>query len=350
MVTRQLDDSLLIKAFRRQPIERFPVWMMRQAGRYQASYRTLREKHTLLEIVKTPELAAKVTVAAIDEFDFDAAIIFSDILIVLEALGLDLEFVKGEGPKLSALKDEKDFDKLRVPDATEAFSYTLDATRMVVSQLEPRGIPLIGFTGAPFTLACYAIEGGGSRDYVTARKLALTRPDLFQKLNEKIVDTAAAFLLAQAKAGAHALQIFDSWAGVLSPGDFERFALPYAKSLIERVRPCGLPIVYFSTGTSSYLPLLSQTGADVIGVDWRADISDALATLGNKHAVQGNLDSTYLFASWDALKTESLRVLDAAKRSASNDTGYVFNLGHGILQHTPESNVKRLVELVKANG
>lgn len=317
--------------------------MMRQAGRYQASYRALREKHDLIEIVKRPELAAKVTIAAIDEFGFDAAIIFSDILIVLEAMGLSLEFVKGEGPKLSPLKDETDFARLRVPDAEEAFAYTLDAIKLTNHELKPRGVPLIGFAGAPFTLACYAIEGGGSRDFMAAKRLAYTRPDLFNLLCSRIVDTSCAFLLAQAKAGAHALQIFDSWAGVLSPYDYARYALPHVKTLVNRLKAACLPIVYFSTGTGSYLPLLAETGADVIGVDWRVDIAQALSLFKNKHAVQGNLDPVCLFAPWEELKRETLRISNAG----AMHEGFVFNLGHGILQHTPEDNVKRVVELLR---
>lgn len=343
----KLEQSLLIRAFKKEAIPRFPVWMMRQAGRYQASYRALREKHTLLEMVKTPELAAQVTIAAIDEFDFDAAIIFSDILIVLESMGLDLEFVKGEGPKLSAIEGEADIAKLRVPDPVEAFSYTLDAIKMATASLDTRGVPLIGFAGAPFTLACYALEGGGSRDYLAAKRLAFSRPDLFQLLCDKIADTCAAFLLEQAKAGASALQIFDSWAGVLSPTDYERFALPFAKKVVELVRPAGIPIVYFSTGTSSYLPLLAQTRADGIGLDWRANLQAAFHEIGNHHAIQGNLDSAYLFAPWQELKSQASRLLDNARACAPNGTGFVFNLGHGIMQHTPERNVKLLVELVK---
>jgi uroporphyrinogen decarboxylase len=346
-VASRIENSLFLRSVRHQEIERFPVWMMRQAGRYQASYRALREKHTLLEIVKTPELAAKVTIAAIDEFDFDAGIIFSDILIVLEGMGLSLEFVKGEGPKLSPLREESDFASLRVPDAEEAFAYTLDAIRLTTHELNPRGVPLIGFAGAPFTLACYAIEGGGSRDFMAAKRLAYSRPDLFHKLCSTVVDTSAAFLIAQAKAGAHALQIFDSWAGVLSPSDYTRYALPYVKALVERIKVTGLPIVYFGTGMSSFLPLLKQTGADVIGADWRIDIGDALDQLGDTHTVQGNLDPAYLFAPREALEAETLRILNTAKAHAKDGTGFVFNLGHGILQHTPEENVKRVVGLAK---
>lgn len=336
-----INQSLFIRALQKQPIERFPVWMMRQAGRYQASYRALREKHSLIEIVKTPELAAKVTLNAMDEFGFDAAIIFSDILIVLEAMGLDLEFVKGEGPRLSPLVHEADFANLRVPSTSAAFAYTLDAMRLVAAELDPRGLPVIGFAGAPFTLACYAIEGGGSRDFSSAKKLAYSRPDLFDKLCSHIADVSGSFLLAQAQAGASALQIFDSWAGVLSPHDFARYALPYIKKLVGIAKQSGLPVIYFSTGTTSYLPLLLETGADALSVDWRIDIGDAFTSC----ALQGNLDPVKLLGTWSELSADCRRILETAKRKAQ--TGYVFNLGHGILQHTPEDNVKRVVELVK---
>lgn len=341
----QIAQSLLLKAFRREPTVRPPIWMMRQAGRYQASYRALREKHALLDIVKTPELASQVTVAAVDEFDFDAAIIFSDILIVLEAMGLELAFMKGEGPKLSPLKEEGDFKRLRVPNADEAFAYTLSAIRMTSEALTPRGVPLIGFCGAPFTLACYAIEGGGSRDYVAAKQLAYQRPDLYEALCHRIVDTAATFLIAQARAGACALQIFDSWAGILSPSDYATLALPYAKALVERVRCAGVPIVYFSTGTGSYLPLVSQTRADVIGIDWRTDLGHALGALKTQHAVQGNLDPALLFAPEQKLRDACSEIMETAQ--ANSDASFIFNLGHGILQHTPESQVKAVVQWIK---
>ena len=346
----KLDDSLLIRAFRRETIPRFPIWMMRQAGRYQASYRRLREKHSLLQIVKTPELASQVTIAAIDEFDFDAGIIFSDILIVLQEMGLELEFLKGEGPKLSPIATASDIEKLRVPHPEEAFSYTLDAIARSAAELNSRRIPLIGFVGAPFTLACYALEGGGSKEYLKVKALALSQPELFNMLCDKILKTCTKFLLAQAKAGASALQIFDSWAGILSPRDYERFALPYAKQLVENVREAQVPVIYFSTGTSSYLRLLSQTGADVIGIDWRADIAQAFSVLSATHAIQGNLDPSYLFAPWEELKAQAISILDVATRRSLARSGFVFNLGHGILQHTPEASVRRLVELVKLSA
>jgi len=334
-----------LAACRRQPVDATPIWLMRQAGRYMAEYRALRERHTILEIIKTPELACEVTLQPITAFDLDAAIIFADILPPLEGMGINLEFVKGDGPVIrNPLRTAADVDGLRVTPPEESLWFTLEAVRLARQELAVRGIPLIGFSGAPFTLAAYAVEGGGSQHHARVKSLMLAEPAVWRRLMEKLSEIVGTYLLAQARAGAQALQLFDSWVGQLSPADYREHVMPYTQRAIEIARPAGVPIIHFGTGTSGMLPLIREAGGDVIGVDWRIDLAAAWAQLGPDVAIQGNLDPMTLLAPWPTLKRQAQQVLDAA--CAAGRPGHIFNLGHGVLPTTPIDNVRRLVDCV----
>ena len=334
-------DSRFLKACRREPVDATPVWLMRQAGRYMAEYRKLREKYTILEIIKSPELACEVTMQPINAFDLDAAIIFADILPPLEGMGLDLEFIKGEGPVIhNPVRSAADVDNLRVLPSEETLAFTLDAIRLTRNELASRGIPLIGFSGAPFTLASYAVEGGTSKNRIHLKGMMMGEPDTWHALMTKLSDVAGHYLLAQAQAGAQTLQLFDSWVGDLSPDDYEQYVMPYSQRVIEIARAGGVPIIHFGTNTNGMLELIRDAGGDVIGVDWRIRLDDARARLGDGVVIQGNLDPVALFAPWEALKARTQQVLDQA------DGSHIFNLGHGILPKTPVDNVKRLVDFV----
>lgn len=338
-----VEDSRFLRACRREPVDATPVWLMRQAGRYMHEYRTLREKYSILQMIKSPELACEVTMQPIRAFDLDAAIIFADILPPLEGMGLQLEFVKGEGPLIrNPVRSAEDIHRLRVLPPEEALSFTLDAIRLARKELEPRRIPLIGFSGAPFTLASYAVEGEGSRNRVHVKSLMMSQPDLWHALMEKLSEVAGRYLLAQAKAGAQALQLFDSWVGELSPYDYEKLVLPWSRRALEIAAQAGVPVIHFGTNTSAMLPLIRQAGGSVIGVDWRIDLAEAWRILGDDVAVQGNLDPVALFAEWPALQERAGAILDSVRGRA----GHIFNLGHGILPGTPVENVQRLIDFV----
>jgi uroporphyrinogen decarboxylase len=342
-VMTDLHDSRFLRACRREPVDATPIWLMRQAGRYMDEYQTLRRSYGILDIIKTPELAAEVTMQPINAFDLDAAIIFADILPPLEAMGLDLEYVGGEGPVFhNPVRAPRDVEALRVHPPEEALGFTLEAIRLVRAELDPLGIPLIGFSGAPFTLAAYAVEGGGSRNHAAVKRMMMADPESWQLLMEKLSTVVGEYLLAQARAGAHALQIFDSWVGELSPADYRAHVAPYTRRAIDIVREAGVPIIHFGTNTSGMLEDIRDAGGDVIGVDWRIDLSDAWARLGAEVAVQGNLDPVALLAPWDELEARARYVLD----QAGGRPGYIFNLGHGVLPPTPVDNVKRLAEFV----
>jgi uroporphyrinogen decarboxylase len=338
-----MTEPRFLRACRRQPVDVTPIWLMRQAGRYMIEYRTLREKHSILEIIKTPELACEVTLQPLDAFDLDAAIIFADILPPLDGMGLHLEFARGEGPVIhNPVRTPQDVENLRTPPPEEALGFTLQAIRMMRTELDSRGIPLIGFSGAPFTVASYAIEGGSSRNYVHAKGMMMSDPQNWHKLMEKLTVVVGEYLVAQAKAGAQALQLFDSWVGALSPDDYREYVLPYSRRAIEMARATGVPVIHFGTETAGILDLIKEAGSDVIGVDWRVNLDTAWQRLGDDVAVQGNLDPIALFAPWPELKRRAQRVLD----QAAGRPGHIFNLGHGILPQTPVENVKRLVDFV----
>lgn len=341
--TQTLMDSRFLKACRREATDATPIWLMRQAGRYMPEYRALREKYTILELIKTPALACEVTLQPLHAFNLDAGIIFADILPPLQGMGLELDFVRGEGPVIyNPVRSAEDVDRLQVRPAEETLAFTLEAIRLTRHELAGRGIPLIGFSGAPFTLASYAVEGGGSSRRVKVKSLMMNQPLVWHRLMSKLSEVAGDYLLAQAQAGAQALQIFDSWVGELSPYDYERFVMPYSQRAIEIASQSGVPIIHFGTGTSGMLKLIQQAGGDVIGVDWRIGLAQAWEMLGDAVSVQGNLDPIALFADWEALKTRATNILDSVK----GKRGHIFNLGHGILPETPVENVRRLVDFV----
>lgn len=337
-----MNDTFL-RACRRQPVEHTPVWLMRQAGRYMAEYRAIRQRYSFLEMVKTPDVAAEVTLQPINAFPLDAAIVFADILPPLEGMGMHLTFEKGEGPVLhNPLRSPADIDALRQPDPRETVAYTIEAVRLVKQQLAGR-VPLIGFSGAPFTLASYAIEGGSSRDYRNAKGVMYRHPQAWKTLMEKLTGLISEYLVAQVEAGADAVQIFDSWAGALSPFDYAEYVLPYVQQCVAHIRErCQVPVIYFGTDMNGLIPLLRQSGADVLGADWRIPLDDFWAQVGPDVAVQGNLDPATLFAPWPEIERRAADIL----RRAAGRPGHIFNLGHGILTETPVENVKQLVEFV----
>ena len=337
--------SVFLRACRGLPTERTPVWLMRQAGRYMPEYRALRERHGMLELIRTPELAAEVTLQPIEAFGFDAAIIFSDILPPLVGMGLELDFVRGEGPHIAnPIGRPYDVDLLGTPPAEETMQGTLEAIRIVARELAPRDIPVIGFAGAPFTLASYAIEGGATKDFARTKAFMLSEPAAWQRLMTKLVTVQADYLVAQAEAGAAALQVFDSWAGrAVGRSDYVRLAQPYNTRLFEAVRRAGVPVVNFSLGVGAYLEEAVACGGDVIGVDWQLPLATAWARIGHDRPVQGNLDPTALLAPWRELRPRIDEVLDGA----AGRPGHVFNVGHGVLPSTPVESVRRLVEYVR---
>ncbi len=360
-------SNLLLQAARRQPTDRTPIWLMRQAGRYMSVYRAVRERHGFLQMVKTSEVAAEVTLQPIEAFAMDAAIIFADILPPLEGLGLHLTFEKGEGPVIhNPIRTLADIAALRDYNAEEVSGYTLEALRLVRNAL-PADTALFGFSGAPFTLASYAIEGGSSKEYRRTKQLMYHEPEHWHALMAKLSDLVADYLVAQVHAGADIVQIFDSWAGALAPGDYAEYVLPHVQSAITKFRtalkdegrktedgsehqpsafslqPSIPPVVYFGTDMNGMLPLLRQTGADVLGLDWRITLADGWAAYGPSVAVQGNLDPLVLHAPWPEVERRAKAILD----EAAGRPGHIFNVGHGILTETPEDNVRRLVEFVQ---
>ena len=336
-----MSNDRFLKACRREPVDRTPVWFMRQAGRYMEEYQRVRKNHGILDICKIPELAAEVTLQPVERFPLDAAIIFADILLPLESMGLDLTFREKEGPVIgNPVRHEDDVKRLRTVDG-DAFRFSSDAVRVTQKLLRGR-VPLIGFAGAPFTLASYAIEGSGTRNYLTTKQMMFRRPDQWHALLDKLADVVTVYLQNQIRAGAQAVQLFDSWVGCLSPGDYRDYALPHVKSIIDRVQPEGIPIIYFGTGTSTLLPLMRSAGSDVLGLDWHVELDEAWARIGYDVAVQGNLDPVALFGPLPELER---RINDILKR-AGQRAGHVFNLGHGILPETPVDHVAAAIEFV----
>jgi uroporphyrinogen decarboxylase len=321
-----------------------PVWLLRQAGRYLPEYRALREQHSMLELIRTPELAAQVTLMPVERFGVDAAIVFSDILPPLVGMGLDLDFVKGDGPRIgSPIASTRDVDLLGTPPAEETMAETLEAIRLVRAELEPRVVPVIGFAGAPFTLASYAIEGGTSKDFTKTKAFMLSEPAAWRRLLTKLATVQADYLLAQARAGAQALQVFDSWAGrALGREDYLRYVAPHNRELFAAVARAGVPVINFSLGTSSYLADAAACGGDVVGLDWQLPLDEAWRRVGFERPVQGNLDPASLLAPWRELRARIDDVLDRA----AGRPGHVFNVGHGVVPQTPVDNVRRLVEHV----
>ncbi len=329
-----------MRACRREQVPYTPVWLMRQAGRYMKEYRDVRARHTFLEMCKKPEVASEVTVYAAHRLGVDAAIIFADILLIIEPMGLDLEFAKGEGPVIhNPVRSAEDVKRVREVEDVSSLSYVYDAIKITRRELRPN-IPLIGFCGAPFTLASYICEGGGSKNYINTKRLMYTDAGAWHALMSLIARALARYLNAQAEAGAQAVQIFDSWVGALSPDDYREFVLPHTREVIGQVKP-GVPVIHFGTGTAGLLELMKEAGGDVIGLDWRVRLDEAWARLGDV-AVMGNFDSIALFTMPDIIRQRAKAILD----QAANRPGHVFNLGHGILPETPVENVVALVEAV----
>jgi len=328
-------------ACRRQLTNYTPIWLMRQAGRYMREYRALRKKYSFLGMCKNPELAAQVTLQPIEKFGLDAAIIFSDILIPLEPMGVEFEFARGEGPVFHhPLQGMKDVEKLRVIEPEEELSFLMRAIQIVRKELEGK-IPLIGFSGAPFTLASYIIEGGHSKNYILTKSLMYQDRSTWDALMEKISEMLIRYLNAQIQSGVQALQLFDSWVGCLSPRDYEEYILPYSQKVIKGIDK-KVPLIHFATSSSTLLELMNQAGGDVIGIDWRMNIREAWERLDYGVAIQGNLDPVILLASVDLIEKEVKRILN----SVGGRPGHIFNLGHGILPNTPPDHVAALVEMV----
>jgi uroporphyrinogen decarboxylase len=338
-------DSRFVKACKALPVDRTPVWFMRQAGRYMPEYRAVRKQYSLIEICKKPAVAAEVTITAAEALGVDAAIIFADLLLPLEVMGLPFRFTAGEGPQIdSPVRDEAAISRLRTDRAAD-LGYVSEAVRLVCKHFGS-SLPVIGFCGAPFTLASYMIEGGGSRNYVFAKKMMYSSPRAWDELMAKLVAVTSEYAAEQVRAGADTIQIFDSWVGCLSVEDYRHYVLPRTTELVKKLQQTGVPIIYFGTDSSTLLPSMRETGAEVIGLDWRIPLDEGWRALGSHGAVQGNLDPVLLFADWKEIK---VRAEDILKRAAGRP-GHIFNLGHGILPETPVENVKNLAKFVQEHS
>ncbi len=315
---------------------------MRQAGRYMPEYRAIRKQYSLIEICKKPEIAAQVTIEAAEILGVDAAIIFADLLLPLEVMGLPFHFTPGEGPKIEKpVRTAEDVTNLRTDRAAD-LGYVSEAVKLVCKHFGEK-LPVIGFCGAPFTLASYMIEGGSSRNYLFTKKMMYSDTATWNELMKKLVAVTAEYSAEQVHAGADTIQIFDSWVGCLSVEDYRRYVLPYATNLVKRLRNKGVPVIYFGTDSSTLLPSMQETGADVVGLDWRIPLDTGWQTLGHRGGVQGNLDPVLLFADWRQIKSQAEKIL----RQAAGRPGHIFNLGHGILPETPVENVKALCDFVR---
>lgn len=334
-----------LRACRREPVDTTPVWFMRQAGRYMAEYRALRQKHTLLEICRQPELAAEVTLQPL-RLGFDAAILFADILLPLEPMGAPFEFAKGEGPVIhEPVRTAEQVRKLRVVDPHEGLPYMLEAIRILRKELDGK-TPLIGFAGAPFTIASYLVEGGKSSDYRLTKQMMWGEPETFAALMKTISETVRLLLRAQVEAGAQCVQLFDSWVGSLAPEDYRTHVQPWSRSILKDVESMGVPVIHFGTNTGSLFEDIRDAGGTVIGVDWRTPITKAWDRIGHDRAVQGNLDPLLLCAPVEVAKRRASAIL----REVGGRPGHVFNLGHGIVPETPVDTVKAIVDHVHEHG
>ena len=336
------DNSDFIRACRRQPVERVPVWLMRQAGRYMPEYRSLRQEHSILELCRTPELAAAVTMQPIRRFDLDAAIIFADILLPLEGFGVGFHFAEGEGPIIeNPVRTPEDVKALKHFDPVVDLGYVLEAIRIVRRELDGR-IPLIGFAAAPFTLASYMIEGGSSRNYLLMKSFMFRQPRAWDHLMRIVREMTRDYLAAQIEAGAQAIQLFDSWVGSLSPDDYRAYVLPHTRWVLEGLADYNVPRIHFGTNTATLLSAMKEAGGEVIGVDWRLPLSQARQIIGPDFAVQGNLDPVLLMAPHELL----VERVKATLAQANPERGYIFNLGHGVLPPTPMESVDAVIETV----
>ncbi len=335
-------DYAFLRACRREPVERVPVWLMRQAGRYMPEYRALRKDRSILELCRTPELAAQVTLQPINRFDLDAAIIFADILLPLEGLGIGFHFAAGEGPVIQKpVRVPEDVNALKSFDPAVDLGYVLEAIRIVRRELDGK-VPLIGFASAPFTLASYMIEGGSSRNYLLMKSFIYQHPDAWDRLMRLVREMTRDYLAAQIEAGAQAIQLFDSWVGCLSPEDYRAFVLPHSAWVLEELAGYGVPRIHFGTNTATLLELMKEADSEVIGVDWRMPIGRAREIIGPDFAVQGNLDPVLLMAPRELLVSRLLALLEQANAGH----GYIFNLGHGVLPPTPMQSVDTVIQTV----
>lgn len=335
-------DCLLLRAARRKPVPRTPVWLMRQAGRYLPEYRKLRQKISFLELCKNPELSAEVMLSAVDRLGVDAAIIFADLLPILEPMGLKLEFTAGDGPVVhNPIRSGKDVERLAELEDLSPLDFVFETVRKTRAGLPPEKA-VIGFSGAPFTLASYAVEGGGSRHYAHVKSLMYHDPSAWEALMGRLARAVTRYLNAQISAGAQAVQLFDSWVGCLGPEDYQRFVLPHTRAVIQGITP-GTPVINFFTGNPALLPLVAQTGGAVIGIDWRVRLDTAWETIGPDKGIQGNLDPAVLLGPIAEIRSRTRDIL----RQAAGRPGHIFNLGHGVLPQTPVENVLALVEAVR---
>lgn len=335
-------NSRFLDACRRRPTDVRPVWFMRQAGRYLKPYRDIRGKYTLLQLCKRPDLAAQITLMPIEILDVDAAIIFADLLLPLEPMGLKLRFAAGEGPIIdNPVRTSGDIDTLSTAN-TDDLGYVGESIQIVVKALAGR-VPVIGFVGAPFTMACYAIEGGSSRTFLRTKQLMYNNETLWRRLMGKLVDVLGPYGILQVTAGARAIQVFDTWVGALGPDDYVRYVAPYSRALVERIRSTGVPVIHFGTGAGGFFRELHAAGGDVLSIDWRLNIDQAWMDVSYRSAIQGNLDPAALFAPLPELKA---KVFELLKRTGSRP-GHIFNTGHGIMPETPVDHVRAVVGYVR---
>jgi len=340
-LTEALHSSPFMRACRHEPVPYTPIWLMRQAGRYMREYREVRARTSFLELCKTPDLAAEVTVTAVERLGVDAAIIFADILLIIEPMGIELEFTKGEGPVIhNPIRSPADLDRLREVADVGALDFVFEAIKRTRRDL-PGNIPLIGFCGAPFTIASYIVEGAGSKNYIHTKHLMYNDSGAWHALMSLISRALAKYLNAQIAAGAQAVQLFDSWVGCLSPDDYREYVLRHTQSVIRNITP-GTPVIHFGTGTAALLELMREAGGDVIGLDWRVRLDEAWQRLGHDVGVMGNLDPVALFTNEDHIRKAAKKILN----QAGGQLGHIFNLGHGILPETAVENVIALVGAV----
>ncbi len=338
-------DHLLIRAAFRQPVERTPVWMMRQAGRFLPEYRAVREKADFLTMCKTPELAAEVSIQPLEAVDVDAVIVFSDILTMLEPMGLELTFGKGEGPRFpDPIRTAADIDRLSVIDPADGLAFVGDTLHLCRERIAGR-VPLLGFTGAPYTLATYAVEGCTGKNFNHIKRWYYREPETLHRLLKKIADQVTLYLNYQIENGAQAVQLFDTWAGALSPEDYREIAAPYTRQVIDGLHRDGVPVILYINGGGHHLDTMATLGADVLSLDWRTDMAEAKRKYGATHCLQGNLDPCALYGTEERIRREVQRVLDAA-----GEVGHIFNLGHGMLPDVPVENARAFVRAVKELG
>ena len=338
----QLQNDLFLRACKKVKIERTPIWIMRQAGRYLPEYRAVREKSDFLTMCKTPELAAEVTIQPVDIIGVDAAILFSDILVIPEAMGMHLEMIESKGPKFfDPIRNENDVDKLKMIDPVKNLKYVMDAISLTKKELNGR-VPLIGFAGSPWTLMTYMVEGGGSKSFSEIKKFIYNQPKAAHKLLDMLAVAVAEYLSAKIESGVNAVQIFDTWGGLLSQDDFAEFSLEYITKIISMIKRKNEPIIVFAKGVHHSLEKLDNSGADVIGLDWTMNLGEVKKLIGSKVALQGNLDPTVLYGRKEKIKSEALKVLE----QFGNGSGHIFNLGHGIHPDVLPENAKYLVDVV----